>query len=210
MNLPNKLTMMRVIMVPFFMVFAAMSHMGTPQFNATYALIAGILFAVASFTDFLDGYLARKNHLVTDFGKFMDPLADKMLTTAAIIYMVVDGVCSPVVLAIIMFREFAVAGVRMIAAESGTVIAANMWGKVKTVLQMVTSITLPWRSPRRTALGLSALPPRCCAGPLLPLPHFPAASTCGRIVPALCRQNDAAPLQPLIRAAIINLNGLQV
>ena len=87
MNLPNKLTMMRVIMVPFFMVFAAMSHMGTLQFNATYALIAGILFAVASFTDFLDGYLARKNHLVTDFGKFMDPLADKMLTTAAIIYM---------------------------------------------------------------------------------------------------------------------------
>ena len=140
MNLPNKLTVMRVIMVPFFMVFAAMSHMGTPQFNATYALIAGILFAVASFTDFLDGYLARKNHLVTDFGKFMDPLADKMLTTAAIIYMVVDGVCSPVVLAIIMFREFAVAGVRMIAAESGTVIAANMWGKVKTVLQMVTII----------------------------------------------------------------------
>ena len=140
MNLPNKLTMMRVIMVPFFMVFAAMSHMGTLQFNATYALIAGILFAVASFTDFLDGYLARKNHLVTDFGKFMDPLADKMLTTAAIIYMVVDGVCSPVVLAIIMFREFAVAGVRMIAAESGTVIAANMWGKVKTVLQMLTII----------------------------------------------------------------------
>ena len=127
MNLPNKLTMMRVIMVPFFMVFAAMSHMGTLRFNATYALIAGILFAVASFTDFLDGYLARKNHLVTDFGKFMDPLADKMLT-------------SPVVLAIIMFREFAVAGVRMIAAESGTVIAANMWGKVKTVLQMVTII----------------------------------------------------------------------
>mgnify|MGYP000146713382 CR=1 FL=1 len=140
MNLPNKLTMMRVIMVPFFMVFAAMSHMGTLRFNATYALIAGILFAVASFTDFLDGYLARKNHLVTDFGKFMDPLADKMLPTAAIIYMVVDGVCSPVVLAIIMFREFAVAGVRMIAAESGTVIAANMWGKVKTVLQMLSII----------------------------------------------------------------------
>ena len=211
MNLPNKLTMMRVIMVPFFMVFAAMSHMGTPQFNATYALIAGILFAVASFTDFLDGYLARKNHLVTDFGKFMDPLADKMLTTAAIIYMVVDGVCSPVVLAIIMFREFAVAGVRMIAAESGTVIAANMWGKVKTVLQMVTIIFYYFAMALAPADGgLSALPPRCCAGPLLPLPHFPAASTCGRIVPALCRQNDAAPLQPLIRAAIINLNGLQV
>ncbi len=140
MNLPNKLTMLRVIMVPFFMVFAAMSHYGSAGFNATYSLIAGILFAAASFTDFLDGYLARKNHLVTDFGKFMDPLADKMLTTAAIIYMVVDGVCSPVVLAIIMFREFAVAGVRMIAAESGTVIAANIWGKVKTVLQMLTII----------------------------------------------------------------------
>ena len=140
MNLPNKLTMLRVIMVPFFMVFAAMSHYGSAGFNATYSLIAGVLFAAASFTDFLDGYLARKNHLVTDFGKFMDPLADKMLTTAAIIYMVVDGVCSPVVLAIIMFREFAVAGVRMIAAESGTVIAANIWGKVKTVLQMLAII----------------------------------------------------------------------
>ena len=140
MNLPNKLTMLRVILVPFFMVFAAMSHYGSAGFNATYSLIAGVLFAAASFTDFLDGYLARKNHLVTDFGKFMDPLADKMLTTAAIIYMVVDGVCSPVVLAIIMFREFAVAGVRMIAAESGTVIAANIWGKVKTVLQMLTII----------------------------------------------------------------------
>ena len=140
MNLPNKLTMLRVIMVPFFMVFAAMSHYGSAGFNATYSLIAGVLFAAASFTDFLDGYLARKNHLVTDFGKFMDPLADKMLTTAAIIYMVVNGVCSPVVLAIIMFREFAVAGVRMIAAESGTVIAANIWGKVKTVLQMLTII----------------------------------------------------------------------
>ena len=140
MNLPNKLTMLRVIMVPFFMAFAALCKYGTPQFSAAYGLIAGVLFAVASVTDFLDGYLARKYHLVTDFGKFMDPLADKCLTTAAIIYMVVDGVCSPVVLAIIMFREFAVAGVRMIAAESGTVIAANIWGKVKTVLQMLTII----------------------------------------------------------------------
>ena len=140
MNMPNKLTMLRVIMVPFFMAFAALCKYGTPQFSAAYGLIAGVLFAVASVTDFLDGYLARKYHLVTDFGKFMDPLADKCLTTAAIIYMVVDGVCSPIVLAVIMFREFAVAGVRMIAAESGTVIAANMWGKVKTVLQMLVII----------------------------------------------------------------------
>ena len=140
MNLPNKLTMLRVILVPVFMVFAAYSRYGTADFNPTFALIAGIIFAVASFTDFLDGYLARKNNLVTDFGKFMDPLADKCLTTAAFIYMVACGICSPVVLAVILFREFAVAGVRMLAAETGTVIAANMWGKVKTVLQMLTII----------------------------------------------------------------------
>mgnify|MGYP000305506409 CR=1 FL=1 len=140
MNLPNKLTMLRVILVPVFMVFAALSRYGTADFNPTFALIAGIIFAVASFTDFLDGYLARKNNLVTDFGKFMDPLADKCLTTAAFIYMVACGICSPVVLAVILFREFAVAGVRMLAAETGTVIAANMWGKVKTVLQMLTII----------------------------------------------------------------------
>ena len=124
MNLPNKLTMLRVILVPVFMVFAAFSKYGTAEYNSTFMLVAGIIFAVASITDFLD--------------KFMDPLADKCLTTAAFIYMVADGICSPVVLAIILFREFAVAGVRMIAAESGTVIAANMWGKVKTVLQMLT------------------------------------------------------------------------
>ena len=138
MNLPNKLTMLRVILVPVFMVFAAFSGYGTAEYNQTFMLVAGIVCAVASITDFLDGYIARKYHLVTDFGKFMDPLADKCLTTAAFIYMVADGICSPVVLAVILFREFAVAGVRMIAAESGTVIAANMWGKVKTVLQMLT------------------------------------------------------------------------
>ena len=140
MNLPNKLTMMRVVLVPVFMIFAAVSHYGTADFHAVYMLIAGVIFAIASITDFLDGYLARKNHLVTDFGKFMDPLADKCLTTAAFIYMVTDHVCSPIVLAVILFREFAVAGVRMLAAETGTVIAANMWGKVKTVLQMLTII----------------------------------------------------------------------
>jgi CDP-diacylglycerol--glycerol-3-phosphate 3-phosphatidyltransferase len=95
---------------------------------------------VASFTDYLDGHLARKWHMVTDFGKFADPLADKLLTTVAFLYMMRDGVCSPVVLAIILAREFAVSGLRMVAAGApgGKVIAANMWGKVKTVLQMVT------------------------------------------------------------------------
>lgn len=137
-NLPNRLTILRVLLVPVFMVFAAFSHFGQHDFNPIFSLIAGVIFSVASFTDFLDGYLARKHNLVTNFGKFMDPLADKMLTTAALIYMVVDGVCSPVVLAVVLFREFAVAGVRMLAASRQKVVAANLWGKAKTVLQMVT------------------------------------------------------------------------
>ncbi len=138
MNLPNKLTLLRVALVPVFMAFAAVSHYGREDFSPLWSFTAGAVFAIASLTDFLDGYLARKNNLVTDFGKFADPLADKMLTTAALIYMVVDGVCSPVVLAVVLFREFAVAGVRMLAAAGQKVIAANMWGKVKTVLQMLT------------------------------------------------------------------------
>ena len=142
MNLPNKLTMMRVIMVPFFMVFAAMSHMGTPQFNATYALIAGILFAVASFTDFLDGYLARKNHLVTDFGKFMDPLADKVLVMAALLWFVEAGRLPAWVLLVVIVREFAVTALRLIAVERGRVIAAAWSGKVKTASTMVCIVLM--------------------------------------------------------------------
>ena len=136
MNLPNKLTLLRCVMVPFFMVFAALARFGTQEFNRVWSLVAGIIFALASITDLLDGKIARKYHLETDFGRFADPLADKMLTTAAFIYMVVDGVCSPVVMALTLFREFAVAGIRMVAAAGNKVIAANMWGKVKTVLQM--------------------------------------------------------------------------
>ncbi|MDL2324288.1 CDP-diacylglycerol--glycerol-3-phosphate 3-phosphatidyltransferase [Ruminococcaceae bacterium OttesenSCG-928-A16] len=134
MNLPNKLTLLRILLIPVFIVFASVR--GIPY---NY-LLAGVVFALASFTDFLDGYIARKNNMVTNFGKFADPLADKILTTTAFIYMLVDGVCHPLVLVIIIVREFAVSGVRMVAAGSkeGTVIAANMWGKVKTVLQMVT------------------------------------------------------------------------
>ena len=130
MNLPNKLTMLRVLLIPVFMVCAANRWM----------LAAGIIFAAASLTDYFDGHLARKNDLVTDFGKFADPLADKLLTTTAFLYMLVDGVCDPVVLAIILAREFAVSGLRMVAAGApgGKVIAANMWGKVKTALQMLT------------------------------------------------------------------------
>ncbi len=142
MNLPNKLTLTRIILVPVFMIFVSLTQFGTSDFNPTLYLVAGIIFAVASFTDFLDGHLARKWHMVTDFGKFADPLADKLLTTVAFIYMMRDGVCSPVVLCIILAREFAVSGLRMVAAgaKDGKVIAANMWGKVKTVLQMLSII----------------------------------------------------------------------
>ena len=142
MNLPNKLTLCRIILVPVFMIFVSLTEFGTETFDATWYLVAGIVFAAASFTDYLDGHLARKWHMVTDFGKFADPLADKLLTTVAFIYMMRDGVCSPVVLCIILAREFAVSGLRMVAAgaKDGKVIAANMWGKVKTVLQMLSII----------------------------------------------------------------------
>ena len=145
MNLPNKLTLTRIILVPVFMIFVSLttvSGSADGTFQPVYYLIAGIIFAIASFTDFLDGHLARKWNMVTDFGKFADPLADKLLTTVAFIYMMRDGVCSPVVLCIILAREFAVSGLRMGAAgaKDGKVIAANMWGKVKTVLQMLTII----------------------------------------------------------------------
>ena len=145
MNLPNKLTLTRILLVPVFMVFVSLTSLNgiaAGSFQPTYYLIAGIVFAAASFTDFLDGHLARKWNMVTDFGKFADPLADKLLTTVAFIYMMRDGVCSPVVLCIILAREFAVSGLRMVAAgaKDGKVIAANMWGKVKTVLQMLSII----------------------------------------------------------------------
>ena len=137
MNLPNKLTMIRIALVPVFMVFASLAvHKGA----AVFYMLSGIVFAVASITDTLDGRIARSRGLVTDFGKFADPLADKILTTTAFIYMLAEGVCHPVVLVAVLCREFAVSGLRMVAAGSrdGRVIAANMWGKVKTVVQMVS------------------------------------------------------------------------
>ena len=141
MNLPNKLTMLRILLVPVFMVLAGVTQYGAASYTTgAWYLAAGIVFAAASFTDYLDGYLARKWNLVTDFGKFADPRADKLLTTVAFLYMMRDGVCSIWVVAVILAREFAVAGVRMVAAAGSKVIAANMWGKVKTVLQMVTII----------------------------------------------------------------------
>lgn len=135
MNLPNKLTVLRICLIPIFIIFASLIQLPGHNF---YALA---VFAAASFTDYLDGSIARKRGLVTDFGKFMDPLADKILTTTAILYICLAGACHPVVIVLILAREFAVSGVRMVAAAGGgKVIAANMWGKVKTVMQMVAII----------------------------------------------------------------------
>ena len=136
MNLPNKLTLLRFLLVPVFMVFMYLD-------NPYSYLIGLIVFAAASFTDFLDGSIARKYNMVTDFGKFMDPLADKLLTTVALIYLCLNGFCHEVVICIVLAREFAVSGIRLIAAanpKGSKVIAAGMMGKAKTVFQMVASM----------------------------------------------------------------------
>ena len=148
MNLPNKLTMLRVILVPVFMVFAALCRYGTQDFNAGLMLAAGIVFAVASFTDFLDGYLARKNNLVTDFGKFMDPLADKLLVVAAMLLFVEQHRMPAWALLLVVAREFAVTGLRLIAVDNGRVIAAAWSGKIKTASTMVAiCLMLLWNIP---------------------------------------------------------------
>lgn len=136
MNLPNKLTLMRVVIVPFF-VFFLLAGMGS-----TGDLIALVLFIVASFTDYLDGHIARKYHLVTNFGKFMDPLADKLLVGSAAICLISLGRIPAWVVVILIGREFVISGFRLVAAERGVVIAAAYSGKAKTVCQMVMTIAL--------------------------------------------------------------------
>ena len=136
MNLPNKLTTLRVIMIPFFVVFM-LADMGR-----TGDYIALALFCLASLTDFFDGYLARKNHLVTNFGKFMDPLADKLLVGSAAICLIEMGRIPAWVVVILISREFIISGFRLIAADNGVVIAASMWGTFKTVCQMFMTIAL--------------------------------------------------------------------
>lgn len=137
MNLPNKLTILRVLMIPFFLVFMLTDLMGT---NGKY--IALILFVTASFTDYLDGYIARKNNIVTNFGKFMDPLADKLLVGAAIISFVELGKLPAWIVIVIISREFIISGFRLVASDNGVVIAASYWGKFKTVSQMIMIILL--------------------------------------------------------------------
>ena len=124
MNTPNKLTVARMIMVPFLVVF-----MLTEWGGAANRYISVVIFAAASITDWFDGYLARKNHLVTNFGKFMDPLADKLLVCSALICLVELNRLDAWIVIVIIAREFIISGFRLIAAENGVVIAANYWGK---------------------------------------------------------------------------------
>jgi CDP-diacylglycerol--glycerol-3-phosphate 3-phosphatidyltransferase len=142
MNIANKLTMLRIILVPFFIVFA----MPTPvwfgvdlfTFHNTYGTaIALIIFIVAAFTDTLDGYYARKLNLITNMGKFIDPIADKILVISALIILVERGNIPGFVLVIIIARDLVVDGIRLIAAGAGTVIAASVFAKIKTALQMI-------------------------------------------------------------------------
>lgn len=133
MNLPNKLTLLRVVLVPIFMAFMML--------HTQWAYIVGLaVFIIASLTDMLDGKIARSRNLITTFGKFADPLADKMLTTAAFLIFMHYNFIGPWPIFIILVREFAVSGIRLAAAADGEVIAASMWGKFKTVTQMISII----------------------------------------------------------------------
>jgi CDP-diacylglycerol--glycerol-3-phosphate 3-phosphatidyltransferase len=137
MNLPNKLTVMRVILIPFFVLF-----MLTDLGGAYGKYIALAIFIVASLTDLLDGKIARKYNLVTNFGKFMDPLADKLLVSAAMICLVEMGRLAAWMVIVIISREFIISGFRLVASDNGVVIAASYWGKFKTTFQMIMIILL--------------------------------------------------------------------
>ena len=137
MNLPNKLTIMRVILIPFFVFFLL-----SPYFPAYGNYIAVAIFIVASLTDMLDGKIARKYNLVTNFGKFMDPLADKLLVCAAMICLIETGQLAAWIVIVIISREFIISGFRLVASDNGVVIAASYWGKFKTTFQMLMVIVL--------------------------------------------------------------------
>jgi CDP-diacylglycerol--glycerol-3-phosphate 3-phosphatidyltransferase len=136
MNLPNKITLFRVAMIPLFVIFMLVS--GIPSGN----YIAAAVFLIAALSDLLDGYIARKHNLVTNFGKFMDPLADKLLVSSALICFVELRLVPAWVVIIIIAREFIISGFRLIASDNGVVIAASWWGKLKTNVQMVMSVML--------------------------------------------------------------------
>lgn len=136
MNLANKLTLIRIFLVPIFLIFIAAKSIPYGSFIATF------IFILASLTDKLDGYIARSRNQVTNFGKFMDPLADKLLVTAALISLVEVHVVPSWAAVIIIAREFAVSGLRSVAAAQGRIIAASWWGKIKTVIQIIAIILL--------------------------------------------------------------------
>ena len=142
MNLPNKLTTFRVILIPFFVFFLLTDVLGA---NGDY--LALVIFIVASLTDMLDGKIARKYNLVTNFGKFMDPLADKLLVCSAMICLVDLKLLPAWIVIIIIAREFIISGFRLIAAEHQIVIAASMWGKFKTTFQMIAVILMIFNIP---------------------------------------------------------------
>ncbi|HAR86904.1 CDP-diacylglycerol--glycerol-3-phosphate 3-phosphatidyltransferase [Clostridium sulfidigenes] len=133
MNLANKLTVLRIMLVPIFLICAMID-------TTTTNIIALSIFIIASATDKLDGYIARSRNQITNFGKFMDPLADKLLVTCALILLVEKGIVAAWVVVVIIAREFIVSGLRTLAASQGVVIAASNWGKLKTVIQMIAII----------------------------------------------------------------------
>lgn len=145
MNTPNKLTVLRFALVPVFLIAAYIER------ERTVLVYSTLIFAFASFTDFLDGHLARKHNLITDFGKFMDPLADKVLVASALLFLIQLGRVESWAVLIIVTREYAISIIRAIAATNGKVIAASGGGKIKTVLQMVSIImlllSLPFAGP---------------------------------------------------------------
>ncbi len=150
-NLPNKLSLFRIVLVPVIAciyLFTDLKEAFGVDVNNTHisvsmtALIVLVLFAIASFTDFLDGYIARKNHLITSFGKFIDPIADKLLVNTMFILFAVDGVVPAIWVIVMIWRDTIVDGLRMNASASGKIVAAGMLGKAKTVLQMFAIIFL--------------------------------------------------------------------
>ena len=143
MNLPNKLTILRVIMIPFFV--AALLYDGGANQNMRY--VAAALFIIASLTDMLDGKIARKYDLVTNFGKFMDPLADKLLVCSALICMIELRELPAWMVIVFISREFIISGFRLVASDNGVVIAASYWGKFKTTFQMIGVVLLIFNIP---------------------------------------------------------------
>lgn len=164
MNLPNKLTVVRIVLAPLFLLLALWEF-------PFHSLAAGLVFGAAALTDMFDGRIARSRGLITNLGKFLDPLADKMLTTAALLAFLVTGHLDVWALMVVLTREFMVTSVRLIAAKEGAVIAANGWGKAKTVAQFVAILfelaALEWASWQNGLLAGANLPDTVFTVPLL-------------------------------------------